>query len=215
MPKFIRVTLTCRRCGREFSVPPCAAERRAHCSRTCVRPLLPHPDDPTAMLVPLTKGMVAVIDADDAEVVARYNWFAKESKEGWSTYAVTRIDNRPLRMHQLLCSVGDGELPDHKDGDGLNNRRSNLRPATNAENVRNQRLRCTNTSGYRGVSYHAFARKYYAGITRGLYRERLGSFDTAEEAARVYDDAARRLYGEFARLNFPHEGEQGARRDDG
>lgn len=195
------VLIICQRCGKEFTIPQCNVGRRTRCRRDCPRPLLPHPTDSSAMLVPLTLGQFAVIDVADAELIGRHNWQARRAK---SRYYAQRRDG--TGMHNEIMPLPDGLIPDHIDGDGLNNRRGNLRPATYAGNAQNARLRKDNTTGYRGVSLHRRTGKYHATINKRVIATR----DTAEEAAHVWDAKARELFGEFARLNFPQEGEQRA-----
>lgn len=201
------VTLICKNCGVPFDVPPHQASKRALCSPTCTRPLQPHPSDPNALLVPLTQGYFAVIDAADVDLVAGRSWFA--IRDEYTTYAGTMVGRRTLRLHQLLVyggRVGRDKQADHIDLDGLNNRRSNLRKSTNEQNVQNQKLKSSNRTGFKGV-YVRENGKFGAEISR----VHLGTFDTAEAAALAYDDAAREMHGEFARLNFPRPGERSAR----
>ena len=101
---------------------------------------------------------------------------------------------------------------DHINGDTRDNRRKNLRAATYSQNNWNSKIPKTNTSGYKGVSWREGVNKYIAriGINNKTYH--IGSFCDPIEAARAYDDAARILFGEYAALNFPREGEQGCRR---
>jgi hypothetical protein len=85
---------------------------------------------------------------------------------------------------------------------GLDNRRANLRFATRAQQVCNMRQRGSNT-GFRGVSFSKERNKFYASIQHNYRTIPLGRYSTAEEAARAYDEAARKYHGEFATLNFP------------
>jgi hypothetical protein len=107
-----------------------------------------------------------------------------------------------LRMHNVIMSFLEGYEIDHKDGDGLNNQRYNLRVTTHTQNMKNQRLRSNNTSGYKGVTWHKGAGKWYAQIQVDGKRTYLGLFTILEDAARAYDTAALEHYGEFARLNL-------------
>jgi hypothetical protein len=88
---------------------------------------------------------------------------------------------------------------------GLDNRRSNLRPATPSQNSGNARRPSDNTSGFKGVTFYGRTGRWRAYIGGHLRQRHLGYFRTAEEAARAYDEAAIDTWGEFAHLNFPKE----------
>jgi hypothetical protein len=159
--------------------------------------------------IPLTQGYVALIDEDDYADASRFTWSAVKRDDG-RCYAQRNIrtpDGRRTteRLHQYL--LPGVERVDHKNGDGLDNRRANLRPATNAENGQNRRgLDARNTSGYRGVSWDRRAAKWQARIALNGRRSHLGYFTDPVEAARAFDEAAVRLFGEFAgALNLPDE----------
>jgi hypothetical protein len=92
---------------------------------------------------------------------------------------------------------------DHIDGNGLNNTRANLRICTIAENVRSSRRRTDNGSGYKGVGFHKASGKWVARIVTNGEKMYLGLYESPEQAAAVYDLAAHKYHGEFARLNFP------------
>lgn len=199
------VPLTCARCGTVFDRSVSAirpSNKTVFCSRDCrfaPRPLIPHPDDPDAMLVPLSRGLFATIDKADADVVSRYNWYAiNPDGHGWYANRNTS-DGGAEFLHRLIAGAEPGELIDHKDRDTLNCRRGNLRRATPRESNANQRIdRTNNTSGYRGVCRHR---------TRWVARvadQHIGLYDSAEDAARAYDAAAIALFGEFAVVNFPN-----------
>lgn len=168
--------------------------------------------------VPLTKGYVAIIDQADVELVSRHTWHASISC-GNCVCARTNITvatrkRAHISMHRLIgAAMGfDQSLEvDHIDGDRLNNRRSNLRPATNAQNVKNVGPRKTNRSGYKGVCWHKKSGAWAAQINVGGRRRHLGLFANKESAARVYDAWAREAHAEFARLNFGDEEEESAR----
>lgn len=180
------------------------AECRAAKPNRVPRPLpalVENPDDPTTLLVPLTHGQFAVIDREDAALVEGRYWQASRSRWTWYAISMERAEvgkQRPVRMHRVILGLPDGVLVDHRDGDGLNNRRSNLRAATEVDNRRNSRLRRDNTSGYKGVSWHAGRRKWVAAVASRT----VGAFDDPRDAARAYDEAARKQFGEFARTNF-------------
>ncbi len=152
--------------------------------------------------VPLTRGVRALVDLDDYErVVAAGPWFAHP--DGRTTYAVRHVRVRrgfhtTEKMHKFLTGW---PMTDHRNGDGLDNRRANLRPATRSQNNANAQKRSNNKSGFKGV--HWDGRKWQAGIRLDGRQRYLGRFDLVEDAARAYDTAACALFGEFARLNFP------------
>lgn len=171
------------------------------------RRLLPSENE-NELLVPLTQGKVAIIDAADADVVGARNWNLKRGTYGRTDYAQSRgvpalgDSARMVRLHQLLWrSWGLSGIPDHKNGNGLDCRRSNLRPSTANENARNTGKRRHNTAGYKGVSRHKASGRFTAQITVEGNVRHLGMFKTPEEAAAVYDLAAIKFFGEFARTN--------------
>lgn len=156
--------------------------------------------------IPLTQGKYALVDDEDYEYLNQWKWQAYTSKTR-QTYYATRTDRtnikRTVFMHKEILN-SDKEV-DHIDGNGLNNQKSNLREAEHFQNVFNQRRRITNTSGFKGVIKRT---KWYgnkpwrARISVKGKRIDLGCYTTAEEAALVYDQKAKELYGEFANLNF-------------
>ncbi len=139
-----------------------------------------------------------IIDTEDYPLVAQYHWCAHT--KGKCTYAVRRENSKhQIRMHQSLT----GKLSvDHRDGDGLNNRRNNLREATVSQQGANTKARSTNKSGFKGVHWHAGHHKWQAMVCADYKKEHIGYFTTAEQAALAYDEAAKRLFGEFAKTNF-------------
>jgi len=136
-----------------------------------------------------------VIDLEDVAKVKGVSW-RRLNQDG---YACAGHQN--LRLHRLLLDAPPGLQVDHIDGDPTNNRRSNLRLCTHAENGKNQRRPSTNSSGFKGVSWHKRDKRWYARIMINRKNKHLGCFDTPEDAKAAYDVAAERLFGEFRRAS--------------
>lgn len=154
--------------------------------------------------IPLTQGLVTLVDeADHEQVVAAGRWSAHRDCNTFYATRNARRDDGSYAMVALHTFLTGWPLIDHINGDGLDNRRANLRQATHAENMRNRRIGSNNTSGFKGVSLHKASGRWVAQICADNVRHHLGYHDTPTEAAIAYDAAARELHGEFAWLNFP------------
>lgn len=161
--------------------------------------------------IQLTKGKVTLVDDEDYEWLSEFKWQAENPRVGLY-YAVRRVyvpNGKAIfkKMHREILSVPSDMHVDHRDGNGLNNQRYNIRPCTQAENNRNARLRIDNSSGFKGVGWHNQRNKWVAYIRQDGRLKHLGLFATAEEGARAYDAAAREIFGEFAWLNFNNQGD--------
>jgi hypothetical protein len=153
-------------------------------------------------------GRAALVDDADYELVRGYTWYVLDvPRTGGRTvsYALARVGRRPDRSTIYMHALIAGARPDHANGDGLDNRRENLRPATRRQNGRNSRPRAdlTKTSQYKGVCWDKRAGKWRVQIGDHGRRRHVGHFTDEVEAARAYDAAAHELYGEFAWPNFP------------
>ena len=156
-------------------------------------------------LISLTKGQQTKVDDTDFDWLNKSKWQASWSRTTRSYYAVRSVrassgKRSRLRMHTVIAGF---PRPDHINGDTLDNQRRNLRPATRSQNGANARISKRNTSGFKGVSWHKQVKKWVAKIRVNRKLLHLGLFVSAEDAARAYDAAALKYFGEFARLNFP------------
>ncbi len=156
--------------------------------------------------IPLTQGKVALVDDEDYERVAQFNWHAVKHREIW--YAQRNLispkTGRRTTQHMQRFILDTCTAPhiDHRDCDGLNNQRYNFRPCTHAQNFRNRGAQRNNTSGYKGVTWSAIKNRWLAAIQVDSTKMHLGNFRDPVEAARAYDAAAAQHFGEFAVLNF-------------
>jgi len=161
-----------------------------------------------AALIPLSgragDGLYALVDPEDYDAARQYVWHALRTPH--TTYAARKV-RRPdgtwttQRLHRFL-SPDAPDMIDHANGDGLDNRRCNLRHATRSENGRNARRRSNNTTGYIGVTWHTGHGKFQAQAQHHGRQHHIGYYTTAEAAARARDAYVRQHYGEFAALNF-------------
>ena len=168
--------------------------------------------------IDLTRGMKVRIDDADLERLSQWGWFATRSRyPGCPIYASRQIrigNNKQVAilMHRFIMDAAPNQLVDHRDGDGLNNTREDLRIATRQQNNGNSRKLRVASSVFKGVRRHAVRGKMIIIAVIGGWPKRkyLGRFKTEEEAARAYDAAAIERFGEFARVNFPGPGQQKA-----
>jgi len=166
--------------------------------REVVQPL-----DKEYRYLPLTQNQFAIVDAADFDWLNQWNWFAFWHEKTRGFYARRFGGHRkPIWMHRLILNCEGKEQGDHKNRNTLDNRRNNLRKATDFQNKANRGIRKTNTSGYKGVSWVKKDKKWRAAMGYQYKKLYLGYFNSPEEAARAYDAAAMKYHGEFARLNF-------------
>lgn len=165
---------------------------------------VPHLEIPGAWAIPLTRGKLAIIDAVDAPALHAYRKAWHATKEGYARSSTGGpLAPKTLLHHWLWRHWGmpDTKLLDHKNRNTLDYRRENIREATPAQNTWNTGHRKNNTSGFKGVCLDKHTGRWYAQLRIGGRRISLGNWDTAEEAAHAYNEAASERFGEFASLN--------------
>lgn len=153
-------------------------------------------------LLPLTKGYYTKIDDEDFERLSKHKWITINRKKSNLFYAgrSLRINGKKIVifLHREVIGTPPNKMfVDHKDHDGLNNQKSNLRFCTQSQNSANSIMHKANKSGYRGVHWYPRKRKYNATIKH----KHIGYFNNKEDAARAYNKLAKKYFGEFAQLN--------------
>ena len=152
----------------------------------------------------LPTGHLVLVDRDDLEMLSHWAWSL--DGRGYVQASITAGSRKTtVRLHRLLVLPDPNVEVDHINGDRLDNRRSNLRPCSHAGNQRNRTRQSNNRSGYKGVCWHGQHRKWHAQLNYHGRTLHLGYFDRPSEAAHAYDQRARELHGDFARLNFASE----------
>ena len=159
--------------------------------------------------IQLTQGQVAKVDDHWFDYLNQWKWTAQKSYKSPNVYYAIRRVTLPsgkretIMMHNLVNHPPRGMETDHIDGNGLNNQEYNLRSSTHSENLRNYPIRKDNKSGFKGVHWGKKKKRWIARIQINEKRIYLGMHKTEEQAARAYDTAAVKYFGEFAKLNFP------------
>ena len=162
--------------------------------------------DKKTKLISLTQDKFAIVDETDFEQLNGFRWYVKIHKN--TCYACRQIQisknhQYTVRMHhQIMGKPPKGFEIDHKNGNGLDNRRCNLRLCTRKENAINGRSHKDSKSKYKGVSWYRRGAKWHAQICPSGKKIHLGYFDSEIEAAKAYDQAARKYFGAFANPNF-------------
>lgn len=152
----------------------------------------------------ISRGAKAIIDPIDGDL-CDYHWHCTTQLRA-CRHTGARKSQTDIFLHRVVLErmIGrplvSAECVDHIDGDTLNNRRSNLRLATLAQNTRNKRKSVRNKSGYKGVCQEKNPNRWRAQIQVNGHKQRLGGFDSPEEAHEAYIKAAKELHGEFARF---------------
>ena len=153
----------------------------------------------------LSQGKFALVDDADFEWLNQWKWHASKVSQTYYAAHTIHKSNRKwtsIQMHHLILEAGIGMQIDHKNNDGLDNQRNNLRICTRSQNQMNARKRKNGTSQYKGVYWYARYNKWHSAITANQRRHCLGYFQNETDAAIAYDKKAKELFGKFAKLNF-------------
>ena len=153
--------------------------------------------------IKLSKGVLVTIDDEDYEKLNKYNWYFGARDRVMRSGGIINGKRIKIYIHREIMNCLPKYVVDHIDGNPLNNQKSNLRICESAENSRNQKIRKDNKSGYKGVSIKHYPNKdvWVARITKYGRVRFLGEYPTAHEASHAYNKAAKKIHGEFARLN--------------
>lgn len=144
--------------------------------------------------VKLKEGVYAIVDEADYEELSKHKWTLKG--DGYAHRGTPRPERKWILMHRQIMQPDQAMQVDHINGNRLDNRRSNLRICTHAQNRMNQAKQSRNTSGYKGVD--RYQNKYWRVRVR---TKTVGYFKTLTEAIEAYNVAATETFGEYARLN--------------
>lgn len=154
--------------------------------------------DPMSYKVIKTKnGFDVSVDESDFEYVSQFRWYARQNKRQRTHYAYAYLKSRITPMHRLLMKPSGDQEVDHRDGNGLNNQRINLRVCTRQQNCRNKQIAINNRTGVRGVHFDKEKRKFRAMIGHEKRVIHIGYFSDIEAAKAAYTKTAKQLFGEF------------------
>lgn len=151
--------------------------------------------------IKLTQGKIALVDDEDFEYLNQFKWYALKNRNTYYAQRMKTINGkeRAIKMHRIIMNTPKGIETDHRDHNGLNNQKYNLRNITFGQNRMNRLKNKNGSSQYKGVTYNNGY--LIAQIKADGILHRLGSFDNEKDAAIAYNEAAIKYHGEFASLN--------------
>lgn len=161
--------------------------------------------------IKLTKDKIAFVDNKDFEYLNQWKWCAGKIKNIWYAYRGKRQPKiakgiygkvKRISMHRLILKAKKGQYVDHRDDNGLNNQRKNIRICTNSQNICRSRKRKNTSSKYKGVSWSKASNRWLVAIKANKKLIYLGLFYNEKDAAMTYNRAAKKYHKEFARLNI-------------
>jgi hypothetical protein len=154
-------------------------------------------------IIPLTQGKQAIVDDEDFEELSKHKWYYVSGIGYAGRNSKDKDNRRTILMHREILHTPQGMCTDHANGDKLDNRKINLRICNSSQNKSNQGLQHHNKSGYKGVCWMVRSKRWEASIYHNGKRIYLGQYRNIVDAARSYDNAALKAWGEFALLNIP------------
>ena len=189
---------------------------RTHCVRAGINSVGFFLGDNEMKRIPLTQNKFAMVDDEDFDELSKYNWCVEKKSNGMFYASRSSLSNKEKRhtvyMHRQILGLtkNDGKQTDHINHNGLDNKRSNIRVCSYAQNQQNRKLIKNKTSKYKGVSWSKgqihkgkqYKGKWLAHIVYEGKALHLGLFNDEIEAAKAYDQKAKELFGEFAYINF-------------
>ena len=158
--------------------------------------------------IKLTQGEYAIVDWDDFRKLSKHKWHAHKRHNLWYALRTINVNSKQktIRMHRLVLKAKEGDYVDHINGNGLDNRKNNLRLCNHKQNAANSRISKNNTSGYKGVCWDKSRSKWIATIRVNYRKLNLGRYDNILDAAAAYDRYAIMWFGEFAKTNGVYNG---------
>ena len=157
-------------------------------------------------IITLTQGQETIVDDDDYDELTKHKWYSNWNQGTRSFYARRKLGSKngkqkTIMMHRIILGAQPGQEIDHRNHHTLDNRKCNLRICTCQDNNHNAKKRIDNISGFKGVSLRKTG-KWNAYIRVNGKTLHLGNFDEKVDAAKAYDEAAKKYFGEFAKTNF-------------
>lgn len=152
--------------------------------------------------IELAGGLKALIDPEEYERLSKFKWHVGGNKKCNTVYACSRNGKTRIKMHRLIMDAKKGEIVDHINGCGIDNRRANLRLCTHSQNMGNMQRMACGSSQFKGVSWDKVKKRWFAKITVNYKQIALGRYKNEMDAARAYDLAAKKHFGSFAMVNL-------------
>lgn len=148
-------------------------------------------------------GHVAVVDDEDFPRLSKWDWLLAHGYDSDDLVYVVRFENKKaIQLHRVVLGAADGQIVDHKDRNGLNNQKSNLRLCSHTQNMQNRKKHRNGHSRFKGIWQKKGNGSWVTQIIVNKKKISIYGFSIEEDAARAYDSLAKEHFGEFARLNF-------------